>query len=186
MILIIDNYDSFVFNVAQYVKESSDQEVLIKRNDALSIQEISQLDPSHIILSPGPKHPRDSGVCLDILKSDLATPILGICLGHQAMAYADGGKIDKLSYPMHGKTSKIQILDMQGIFRSLPSEIEVMRYHSLYVSEVSPHFIPTAKAKDGCLMAMRHKTKPRYGIQFHPESYFSQYGLAMIKNFCLS
>lgn len=183
MILMIDNYDSFVFNIIQYIKEVSDEEVVVKRNDALSVEDIKKLNPSYIVLSPGPKHPKDSGICLEILKSNINVPILGICLGHQAMAYVNGGDIEKLEYPQHGKTAKIDVLEDSKIFNSLPREFEVMRYHSLHVKTLPQDFKASAVSKDGVIMAMEHKTKPQYGIQFHPESYFTEYGLAMIENF---
>lgn len=182
MILIIDNYDSFVFNVISYVKEISNEEIIVKRNDKISLKKIKKLNPRCIILSPGPKHPKDSGICLDILNS-LKVPILGICLGHQAMGLVNGGKIKKLKTPKHGKISKIKVLNDSKIFKSLPHEFEVMRYHSLHVSDLPKDFIATAKSEDGVIMAMEHKKKPLFGIQFHPESYFTEYGLVIIENF---
>lgn len=183
MILVIDNYDSFVFNIIQYIKEVSDKKVIVKRNDEINIEQIKDLNPSYIVLSPGPKHPKDSGVCLDILKSDIKIPILGICLGCQAMAYVDGGEIKKLNYPQHGKISKVNILDKNKMFKSLPDQFEVMRYHSLYVKKVPKTYEISALTDDDIVMAIRHNSMPRFGIQFHPESYFTEYGLAMIENF---
>lgn len=186
MILLIDNYDSFVFNIEQFVKELSDEEVLCVRNDAITISEIQKLKPNFIILSPGPKHPADSGVCLDILAANLDIPILGICLGHQAIAYSNGGKIATLEKPMHGKTSSISISTDSAIFKNMPKNLEVMRYHSLFVEEASlpQDFRVIAKSLDDqIIMALEHKNKPIWGIQFHPESYFSEYGKKIIENF---
>lgn len=183
MILIIDNYDSFVFNIYQYALESG-KEVLCVRNDKISLAQIKQLNPSHIILSPGPKHPKDSGVCLEILNSDLNVPILGVCLGHQAIGLAFGAKIKRQSTPKHGKTSQIYITEGSPLFNGLASEFSVMRYHSLYVDELPDCLVPLAFAKDdGVLMALKHKELPIYGVQFHPESYFSEYGKSVIANF---
>lgn len=183
MILMIDNYDSFVFNIVQYIKEVSNEEIVIKRNDEIGLEDIEKLNPSSIILSPGPKHPKDSGVCLDILKSDTRVPILGICLGHQAMAYVGGGTVEKLNSPQHGKIAKVKVLSECKIFKSLPNEFEVMRYHSLHVRDLPKSFMATAVTDDGVVMAIRDTLKLRFGIQFHPESYFTQYGLAIIDNF---
>ena len=179
MILMIDNYDSFVFNVEQYLKELSCEEVRTVRNDEISIEEIRKLNPSKIVLSPGPKHPKDSGVCLEILKEIEDIPILGICLGHQAIGYVSGAQIKRMENPMHGKSSEIEVLyDNSKLFRDLPKKFNVMRYRSLYVD-----LIVAAKSKDGVIMAVEHKTKDIYGIQFHPESFFTEYGKKMIENF---
>lgn len=183
MVLIIDNYDSFVYNIYEYIKELTNYDVKCIRNDKITVDEIKKLAPTHIILSPGPKHPKDSGVCLDILKADLDIPILGICLGHQAIALAFGSDIEKLQIPLHGKTSKIEVLDDDSvIFNSLPKEFEVMRYHSLYATNLPPCLKITAMS-NGIIMGIEHKEKRIYGIQFHPESYFTHYGKIMIKNF---
>ena len=183
MILLIDNYDSFVFNVEQYVKELTNEEVLCVRNDQISLDEIMRLKPNKIILSPGPRHPKDSGVCLEILKADLGVPVLGICLGHQAIGLVFGAKIKQSQKPYHGKTSFIKINDKNPIFLGLGDEFEVMRYHSLYVDELPDELIATAISEDGLVMAMKHSIKPIFGIQFHPESYFTQYGKKIIENF---
>ncbi|CAD7286245.1 anthranilate phosphoribosyltransferase [Campylobacter suis] len=183
MILLIDNYDSFVFNVRQYVAELTNEQILCVRNDEITLDEIRHLAPTHIILSPGPKHPKDSGVCLEILRSDIEVPILGICLGHQAIGLSYGGKIKQLSHPLHGKTSNIDILCAEPLFSGLPSKVEVMRYHSLYVDELSDELQSLAVSEDGVCMALRVKNRKIFGIQFHPESYFSQYGKKMIENF---
>lgn len=186
MILLIDNYDSFVFNVEQYLRELTNEEVKTVRNDAITLEEIKILNPSRIVLSPGPKHPKDSGICLEILKNIEDTPILGICLGHQAFGLVFNGKIEKLEIPLHGKTSEITLTDKNSIlFKDMPEKFNVMRYHSLYVSEenLPEDLTVTAKSNDGIIMALEHKTKDIYGIQFHPESFFTEYGKSIIKNF---
>ena len=186
MILLIDNYDSFVFNVEQYLRELTNEEVKTVRNDAITLEEIKILNPSRIVLSPGPKHPKDSGICLEILKNIENTPILGICLGHQAFGLVFGGKIEKLEIPLHGKTSEITVTGKNSIlFKDMPEKFNVMRYHSLYVSEenLPEELTVTAKSDDGIIMALEHKTKDIYGIQFHPESFFTEYGKNIIKNF---
>ena len=186
MILLIDNYDSFVFNVEQYFRELTNEEVKTVRNDAITLEEIKILNPSRIVLSPGPKHPKDSGICLEILKNIENIPILGICLGHQAFGLVFGGKIEKLEIPLHGKTSEITVTGKNSIlFKDMPEKFNVMRYHSLYVSEenLPEELTVTAKSDDGIIMALEHKTKDIYGIQFHPESFFTEYGKNIIKNF---
>jgi len=186
MILLIDNYDSFVFNVEQYLRELTNEEVKTVRNDAITLEKIKILNPSRIVLSPGPKHPKDSGICLEILKNIENTPILGICLGHQAFGLVFNGKIEKLEIPLHGKTSEITVTDKNSIlFKDMPEKFNVMRYHSLYVSEenLPEELTVTAKSDDGIIMALEHKTKDIYGIQFHPESFFTEYGKNIIKNF---
>ena len=136
MILLIDNYDSFVFNVEQYLKELTNEEVKTVRNDEITLEGIRELNPDRIVLSPGPKHPKDSGICLEILKNIDNIPILGICLGHQAFGLVFGGKIERLETPLHGKTSEITVIDKNSIlFKDMPEKFNVMRYHSLYVSE---------------------------------------------------
>ena len=186
MILLIDNYDSFVFNVEQYLRELTNEEVKTVRNDAITLEKIKILNPSRSVLSPGPKHPKDSGICLEILKNIENTPILGICLGHQAFGLVFGGKIEKLEIPLHGKTSEITVTGKNSIlFKDMPEKFNVMRYHSLYVSEenLPEELTVTAKSNDGIIMALEHKTKDIYGIQFHPESFFTEYGKNIIKNF---
>ena len=187
MILMIDNYDSFVFNVEQYLKEMTDDEVITVRNDAITIDDIKKMNPSKIIFSPGPKHPKDSGICLEILNNtdELGNiPILGICLGHQAIGMNFGGKIKRLENPLHGKTSEITVLSENSVlFKNLPKKFKVMRYHSLYVDDIPETLEVTAKSEDGVAMAVEHKSKNIFGIQFHPESFFTEYGKNMIRNF---
>ncbi|WP_369712222.1 anthranilate phosphoribosyltransferase [Leptotrichia sp. HSP-342] len=187
MILTIDNYDSFVFNVEQYLKEMTDDEVITVRNDAITIDDIKKMNPSKIIFSPGPKHPKDSGICLEILNNtdELGNiPILGICLGHQAIGMNFGGEIKRLENPLHGKTSEITVLSENSVlFKNLPKKFKVMRYHSLYVNDIPEDLEVTAKSEDGVAMAVEHKSKNIFGIQFHPESIFTEYGKNMIRNF---
>ena len=186
MILLIDNYDSFVYNVAQYLQELTVEEVKTVRNDQITLTDIRKMNPSHIVLSPGPKHPKNSKVCLEILQQIDNIPILGICLGHQALGLVNGATVARLSEPLHGKTSEITVTDENSVlFRGLPKNFEVMRYHSLYVSKrgLPDTLKVTALSTDGVIMAMEHRWKPIYSIQFHPESFFTQYGKNIIKNF---
>ena len=186
MILLIDNYDSFVFNVAQYLGELTDEEVRTVRNDQLTLAEIRSLKPSRIVLSPGPKHPKDSGICLEILKEITDIPILGICLGHQAFGLVHGATVKRLEIPLHGKTSVLTVSEPQSVlFKGLPQQFNVMRYHSLYVDKdtLPQELIITALSDDGVIMALQHKTKPIHSIQFHPESFFTEYGKNILKNF---
>ena len=186
MILLIDNYDSFVFNVAQYLGELTDEEVHTVRNDQLTLAEIRTLNPSRIVLSPGPKHPKDSGICLEILKEITDIPILGICLGHQAFGLVHGATVKRLEIPLHGKTSVLTVSEPQSVlFKGLPQQFNVMRYHSLYVDKdtLPQELIITALSDDGVIMALQHKTKPIHSIQFHPESFFTEYGKNILKNF---
>jgi len=188
MILLIDNYDSFVFNVAQYLGELTDEEVRTVRNDQLTLAEIRSLKPSRIVLSPGPKHPKDSGICLEILKEITDIPILGICLGHQAFGLVHGATVKRLEIPLHGKTSVLTVSEPQSVlFKGLPQQFNVMRYHSLYVDKdtLPQELIITALSDDGVIMALQHKTKPIHSIQFHPESFFTEYGKNILKNFLI-
>lgn len=188
MILLIDNYDSFVFNVAQYLGELTDEEVRTVRNDQLTLAEIRSLKPSRIVLSPGPKHPKDSGICLEILKEITDIPILGICLGHQAFGLVHGATVKRLEVPLHGKTSVLTVTEPQSVlFKGLPQQFSVMRYHSLYVDKdtLPQELIITALSDDGVIMALQHKTKPIHSIQFHPESFFTEYGKNILKNFLI-
>ncbi|ASF42715.1 anthranilate phosphoribosyltransferase [Capnocytophaga endodontalis] len=188
MILLIDNYDSFVFNVAQYLGELTDEEVRTVRNDQLTLTEIRALKPSRIVLSPGPKHPKDSGICLEILKEITDIPILGICLGHQAFGLVHGATVKRLEIPLHGKTSVLTVSKPQSVlFKGLPQQFNVMRYHSLYVDKdtLPQELIITALSDDGVIMALQHKTKPIHSIQFHPESFFTEYGKNILKNFLI-
>ncbi|HRX38041.1 MAG TPA: aminodeoxychorismate/anthranilate synthase component II [Parvularculaceae bacterium] len=183
MILIIDNYDSFVHNLARYVREAG-ADVSVIRNDAASARELVRMAPAGVILSPGPKAPTDAGVSLALL--DLlpqSTPLLGVCLGHQCLVEAFGGKTLRAKRPLHGEASLVRH-DGTGVFRGLPSPLEAGRYHSL-ISELpqSGHLIANAWSEEGELMGVRHETAPWAGVQFHPESLLTPHGRAMIANF---
>ena len=185
MILIIDNYDSFVFNLARYVRELN-AECIVKRNDKISIEEIqNEIQPSHIILSPGPCAPNEAGICLDIVKQmGEKTPILGVCLGHQAIGQALGGQVTKANRPMHGKSTSLKH-DGQGLFAGLPNPIQVGRYHSLVVNfETLPEvFHVNAISDENDIMAMQHKQWPLYAVQFHIESVMTEEGHGFLRNF---
>ena len=185
MILLIDNYDSFSYNLFQLIGEV-DSDILVYRNDKISLEEIEDLNPDAIILSPGPGKPQDAGICIDLVKRFYdKIPILGVCLGHQAICEAFGGKISYASRLMHGKSSKIS-LDYDFIFKGLPTEISVGRYHSLsLVEDTLPQCLEIiSKAKDdGEIMAVRHIEFNVYGLQFHPESILTPDGLVIINNF---
>ena len=188
MILLIDNYDSFVFNVAQYLGELTDEEVRTMRNDQLTLAEIRALKPSRIVLSPGPKHPKDSGICLEILKEITDIPILGICLGHQAFGLVHGATVKRLEVPLHGKTSVLTVTEPQSVlFKGLPQQFSVMRYHSLYVDKdtLPQELIITALSDDEVIMALQHKTKPIHSIHCHPEWFCTEYGKNILKNFLI-
>ncbi|MBM7691035.1 anthranilate synthase/aminodeoxychorismate synthase-like glutamine amidotransferase [Peribacillus deserti] len=184
MILLIDNYDSFTYNLYQYVQEIG-EEAVVKRNNEITIDEIKKMNPDYILLSPGPGNPDESGVCLDVIREFHRTiPILGICLGHQAIARAFGGRVIKASRPMHGKVSRITH-DRKTIFKDIPDSFSVTRYHSLIAEKESlPDCLEaSAIAEDGEIMAIRHKTYQVEGLQFHPESIMSEHGHALLKNF---
>lgn len=186
MILMIDNYDSFTYNIVQYCLElGADLKVI--RNDELSVEEIEKLNPEKIIISPGPATPNDAGVCLDVIKyfAD-KKPIFGICLGHQSIAQVFGGKVIRAKNMMHGKTSKIEVINDTVIFKGLPKEFTETRYHSLTVQkeDLPENIIVTSKSLDDDeIMSLEIKDKKIYGVQFHPESIMSEYGYEMIDNF---
>lgn len=185
MILLIDNYDSFVHNLARYVRELGET-ALVRRNDALTLAEIASLAPSHVILSPGPCTPAEAGICVDVVRRfGATTPILGVCLGHQCIGVAYGGRIVRAGRPMHGKTSPI-VHDAAGLFTGLPSPLEAARYHSLVIERASlPDALRvTATAgDDGEIMAVAHRRHPVVGVQFHPESAASEFGYAILDRF---
>lgn len=184
MILLIDNYDSFVYNLARYVSELGWKRRVV-RNDAVSISQIRELNPSHIILSPGPCTPNEAGISNAIIRAfGPKKPILGVCLGHQCMGQVYGGQVVRAGQPMHGKTSLIDH-DRQGVFQGLPHPLRVTRYHSLVVepSSLPPELQITATSPDGEIMALRHKTHPVVGVQFHPEAVLTEGGYMILKNF---
>ena len=185
MILLIDNYDSFSYNLFQLIGQVN-SDIRVFRNDKITIEEINDLNPDAIILSPGPGKPENAGICIDLVKEfHDKIPILGVCLGHQAICAAFGGKISHAKRLMHGKSSDIS-LDYDFIFKGLPSEINVGRYHSLSLVEDSlPDDLEIiSKAKDdGEIMAVKHKEFNIYGLQFHPESILTPEGITIIENF---
>lgn len=183
MILVIDNYDSFTYNLVQYLGELG-ADLRVFRNDAITVSEIDQLGPDAIVLSPGPGRPENSGVCLEIVKMlHGRVPILGVCLGHQAIVHVFGGTIDKAPRLMHGKTSTIHHTG-QGIFAGFPSPFTATRYHSLIVREPVPQeFDVTAFTAEGEIMAIGHREHPLYGVQFHPESILTPHGKRLIESF---
>jgi anthranilate synthase component 2 len=184
MILVIDNYDSFTYNLVHYLNELG-AETLVYRNDALTVEEALGLKPQGILLSPGPCTPNEAGICLDLLAAapdDL--PILGVCLGHQAIGQAYGGDVIRAKAIMHGKTSPIQH-EGKGIFAGLPNPVTATRYHSLSVDQATMPAVleVTAWTADGEVMGFQHKTRPVHGVQFHPESIATEGGHAMLANF---
>ncbi|AEM78938.1 anthranilate synthase component II [Thermoanaerobacter wiegelii] len=184
MILIIDNYDSFTYNLYQYVGEMS-KEIFVIRNDEVSVKDIEKLNPEKIILSPGPGRPENAGICVDVIKSlGDKIPILGICLGHQAIGYAYGAKIVKADKIMHGKTSLV-FHKGEEIFKDIKNPIEAMRYHSLVIDrQTLPRDLEiTAYTEEGVIMGVRHKMYPVYGLQFHPESILTERGKEILRNF---
>ena len=185
MILIIDNYDSFTYNLVQYIG-SSNPDLEVYRNDQITIDEIRLLSPDKIVISPGPGRPEDAGVSIDIIKTfGGEIPILGICLGHQAITVAFGGKVGRANEIVHGKTSKITHSG-SDIFAKIPSIFEATRYHSLVAEEEAfptESLKVTARTDNGLIMALEHKTLPIYGVQFHPESIVTEHGMQMVKNF---
>ena len=184
MILMIDNYDSFTYNIVQYCLELG-ANLKVIRNDELTIEEIKKLNPQKIIISPGPSTPKEAGISVDVIKK-IKKPILGVCLGHQSIAYAFGGEIIEAKNLMHGKTSDIEIVLKDNIFKDLPTKFRVTRYHSLVVNQnnLPSNIIPTSYSlDDNEIMSLRVKDKPIFGVQFHPESIMSEYGKEIIKNF---
>lgn len=185
MILLIDNYDSFSYNLYQLIGEINNN-IQVSRNDKITIEEITNLNPECIILSPGPGKPENAGICMDIVKEfHDKIPILGVCLGHQAICTALGGKVSHAKRLMHGKSSDIS-LDYDYLFKGLPNEINVGRYHSLSLDEKTlPDDLEIiSKAKDdGEVMAVKHKNYNVYGLQFHPESILTPDGLTIMENF---
>ncbi|MDA0833407.1 MAG: aminodeoxychorismate/anthranilate synthase component II [Planctomycetota bacterium] len=184
MILLIDNYDSFVYNLSRYLLELG-CETRVVRNDRLSVTEIAEMKPEAIVLSPGPGEPAAAGVCIALIQQlGKRIPMLGVCLGHQAMAAAYGGRIIRAPEPFHGRTSLITHHD-QSIFVGLSNPLRVMRYHSLIVDEASlPHdWTITARTAEGIPMAMEHRTWPLFGVQFHPESILTEGGYYLLHRF---
>jgi anthranilate synthase component 2 len=184
MILLIDNYDSFVYNLARYVRELGEVP-LVRRNDALTVDDILDLAPSHVIISPGPCSPVEAGISTDLVRRvGPSIPVLGVCLGHQCIGAAYGGEIVRAGRPMHGKTSRIHHRGTD-LFTGLPNPFLASRYHSLVISPAS---VPlelevTATSEDGEIMAVKHATHPVFGVQFHPESVLTEHGYRMLDHF---
>ncbi|HWL12885.1 MAG TPA: aminodeoxychorismate/anthranilate synthase component II [Ureibacillus sp.] len=184
MILVIDNYDSFTYNLVQYI-QTVGEKVVVVRNDELTIADIGEMEPDYILLSPGPGNPDTAGICLNIVKEfHKEIPILGVCLGHQIIAQAFGATVHKAKMPMHGKVDEI-IHDEKCIFTDIPSPAPVTRYHSLIVDEATlPSCLEiSAKTKNGEIMGIRHRQFQVEGVQFHPEAILTENGLQMIQNF---
>ena len=185
MILLIDNYDSFVYNLARYVRELGER-AEVRRNDELTLDDVARLAPSHIILSPGPCTPTEAGISTELIRRfGPQVPILGVCLGHQCIGAAYGAEIVRATHPMHGKTSAV-VHDGSSVFSGLPSPLRVTRYHSLVIAPASVpaslRVIATSR-DDKEIMAVVHRTHPVVGVQFHPESAASEYGYAMLDRF---
>ena len=184
MLLMIDNYDSFTFNLVQYFGELG-EEVRVLRNDEIDVAGIAALQPTRLVLSPGPCTPNEAGVCVAAIRHFAGKlPILGVCLGHQAIGAALGGQIVRAQTQMHGKASVVAN-DSMGVYRGLPERFSVIRYHSLAIErETLPaELLVTSTSDDGEIMGVRHKSLPIEGVQFHPESILSQHGHAMLRNF---
>jgi len=184
MVLMIDNYDSFTYNLVQYLGELG-EEVVVFRNDKTTVDEIEQLSPSRIVISPGPCTPREAGISVDVIRSFAGkVPILGVCLGHQAIGYAFGGEVVQAKTLMHGKTSPV-FHDGKSIFKGVESPFDAIRYHSLALSGegLDKDFEVSARTDDGEIMGLRHKRYLVEGVQFHPESILTQEGKKILNNF---
>ncbi|MCL4534755.1 MAG: aminodeoxychorismate/anthranilate synthase component II [Bacteroidetes bacterium] len=183
MILMIDNYDSFTYNLVQYLGELG-ADLRVYRNDQISLDEVERLSPSHIVISPGPGRPTDGGVSNDLIRRYYReVPILGVCLGHQCMAYTFGGQVVRADRLMHGKTSLVHH-DGEGVYRGVPNPFVATRYHSLIVKEPLPdELVVTARTPEGEVMGLRHRRYPMEGVQFHPESILTGEGKRVLKNF---
>ena len=180
-VVVVDNFDSFTYNLVQYLGELG-AEVTVKRSTA-TFDEIIALQPDRIVISPGPGHPRDSRLSLELIQN-AGVPILGVCLGHQAIAEAFGGRVRRAEKPVHGKASSIRH-SRRGVFKGLPQPFNAVRYHSLVIDrqDLPDCLEVTAETKDGEIMAVQHRERPIYGVQFHPESILTENGRAIIKNF---
>ena len=183
-VALIDNYDSFTFNLVHYLGELG-AEVSVWRNDEISVEDTIAEAPDAIVLSPGPCTPNEAGICLDLVRAASATtPILGVCLGHQAIGQAFGGEVVRAPAPMHGKVSRISH-NAKGLFRGLNGPFQATRYHSLIIERASaPDALEvSAECDDGLIMAIAHRERPTYGVQFHPESIASEHGRTLLRNF---
>jgi len=185
MIAVIDNYDSFTYNLVQYLGELG-AEVRVFRNDAVTVDELERLSPSHIVISPGPGRPEDAGISGDVIRRfHTDVPILGVCLGHQCIAHVFGGRVERAPRLMHGKTSMIHHTG-RGVLANLPSPFIATRYHSLIVTEPLPAELElTAFTEEEEVMGVQHRRYPTFGVQFHPESILTRQGKQLLKNFLL-
>ena len=185
MILVIDNYDSFTYNLVQYLGELGEA-ISVHRNDTLSVDDVRRMAPARILISPGPGRPEDAGISLDVIRQlGPTTPILGVCLGHQAIGLAYGGIVRRANRPMHGKTSRV-VHTGASVFAGLPPVLDAGRYHSLVVADegLPAELEVTARTEDdGTIMGLRHRTFPVHGVQFHPESVLTPDGKQMLRNF---
>ena len=184
-VLVIDNYDSFTYNLVQYLGEL-EAEVVVRRNDEVSPEELLRLHPDRIVVSPGPCTPNEAGVSLEVVEKApvVGTPVLGVCLGHQAIGQAYGGRVVRAAEPVHGKTARISH-DGEGVYKGLPQGFEATRYHSLVIEResVPECLVVTSRTEDGVIMGVRHKELPVEGVQFHPESVLTEDGRKLLKNF---
>jgi anthranilate synthase/aminodeoxychorismate synthase-like glutamine amidotransferase len=185
MVLVLDNYDSFTYNLVQYLGELG-ADIRVRRNDEVTVGEVAAMAPDQILISPGPGRPEDAGVCMDVIRRfGPSTPILGVCLGHQAIGVVYGGTVARAAAPMHGKTSTV-VHDGKGVFRGLTAPFVAGRYHSLVIEGASvPAELEVAARtrEDGTIMAVRHRTYPVHGVQFHPESVLTEEGRHILRNF---
>jgi anthranilate synthase/aminodeoxychorismate synthase-like glutamine amidotransferase len=183
MILLIDNYDSFTYNLAQFLGQLGEK-LEVRRNDQITIDQIAAKKPQRIVISPGPGEPQNAGICIDVIREFTGKiPILGVCLGHQAIGYAFGGHVVRAPTLMHGKTSRIHH-DSRTIFRKLPQDFVATRYHSLIVQKKGlPRELEISAETDGLIMGLRHRKLPLEGVQFHPESVLTEVGMQMLRNF---
>jgi anthranilate synthase/aminodeoxychorismate synthase-like glutamine amidotransferase len=185
MYVMIDNFDSFVYNLKAYFEELG-REILVKRCDEITLEELEELKPEGIILSPGPKRPWDAALCVETVnRFQGRVPILGVCLGHQVLGHCAGAVVEKGKRPMHGKVTEICNYGT-GVFAGLPEEFKVTRYHSLIVrgESLPEEYQVDAVSKDGAVMGISHKILPLYGVQFHPEAVLTEYGHELLENFC--
>lgn len=185
MYLMIDNYDSFVYNLKAYIQELG-RDILVKRCDEITLEEIEHMQPEGIILSPGPKRPWDAKLCMEVTERFQGQiPILGVCLGHQVLGHCCGAVVQKGERPMHGKVTELKN-NGTGVFAGLPEKYKVTRYHSLVVKKesVPEEYQIDAVSEDGAVMGISHKTWPVYGVQFHPEAVLTEYGHELLENFC--
>ena len=183
MILLLDNYDSFTFNLAQYRGELG-APPLVRRNDEITLDEVRELRPQRIVISPGPGRPEDAGISVALIRElGQTTPVLGVCLGHQGIGLAFGGSVVRAPVPMHGKVSSVEH-DGEGIFKGVATPLAAGRYHSLVIADPPPDDLEVCgRAEDGTIMAVRHRTLPVHGVQFHPESVLTGAGHQLLRNF---